>query len=170
MRSSRSVVVAICVVAALGTSAGAAHAQFPTEVQVGTRVRVWLPEAHRQPDGQHHRQLLRGSVEAIGADTLRLNIPGTVGAVSIPRASMRRLDVSGGWPSRPESAAERALGGAVGGAIFWALMNDPRRSGGPHYRSDWRAAGVGAAWGAGIGAVVGLLFPHEQWHRVRRLP
>jgi hypothetical protein len=45
---------------------------------------------------------------------------------------------------------------------------DPRRSGGPHYRTDWRAAGVGAAWGAGIGAVVGFALPYERWHRVIR--
>ena len=113
------------------------------------------------------RQLLRGSVEAVGADTLRLSIPGTFGAVAVPRESMHRLDVSRGWPSRAESAFDQAPGGAIGGAIFWALMNDPRRSGGPHYRTDWRAAGVGAAWGAGIAAAIGYIFPHERWRRVR---
>jgi hypothetical protein len=55
----------------------------------------------------------------------------------------------------------------MGGAVTWALMNDPRRRGGPHYRTDWQAAGVGASWGAGIGALTGVLFPHERWHRVR---
>jgi hypothetical protein len=63
---------------------------------------------------------------------------------------------------------ERAVGGAIGGAITYALLNDPRRSGGPHYRTDWRAAGVGAAWGAGIGAVFGLALPSERWRRVIR--
>ena len=48
-------------------------------------------------------------------------------------------------------------------------MNDPRRSGGPAYRTDWRAAGVGASWGAGIGALTGMLFPHERWGRVRQI-
>jgi len=38
----------------------------------------------------------------------------------------------------------------MGGAILFGLLNDPRRTGGPHYRTDWRAAGVGAAWGAGM--------------------
>jgi len=83
----------------------------------------------------------------------------------IPRASVRRLDVSRGV-SPGESMIERAAGGAMGGAILFGLLNDPRRTGGPHYRTDWRAAGVGAAWGAGIGGVVGLIWPYERWRRV----
>lgn len=162
----RSVILAT--VALIGSSASprALHAQFPAEVGVGARVRVWVPEPYRQTDGPARRQLLRGTVAALTPDTLHLSIPGTVGTVAIPRVTMRRLQVSRG-ASRPASAIERAVGGAAGGAVSWALLNDPRRTGGPHYRTDWRAAGVGAAWGAGIGALTGLLFPHERWHRVR---
>jgi hypothetical protein len=141
-------------------------AQFPAEVRPGARVRVWVPEADRQREGPYRRQLLRGTVESVDG-TLRLRVPGTAGSLAIPRASVRRLDVSRGV-SRASSAVERAVGGAIGGAITFALLNDPRRRGGPHYRTDWRAAGVGAAWGGGIGAVVGLAFPHERWHRVIR--
>ena len=167
MHGSRSFVVLACALAGLAASPAALRAQFPADVRVGTRVRVWLPEAYRQEEGPLRRQLLRGSVQAVAGDTLLVTIPGAVGPVSIPRLSMRRLEVSRGRPSRPVSAVERAVGGAIGGAITWALMNDPRRSGGPHYRTDWRAAGVGAAWGGGIGAAVGFLFPHEGWRRVR---
>ena len=99
-------------------------------------------------------------------DTLRLRIAGTAGVVPVARSAVRRLEVSAGV-SRPLSAVERAVGGAIGGAVSWALMNDPDRSGGPSYRTDWRAAGVGAAWGAGIGAVTGFVFPHERWRCVR---
>lgn len=167
MRRSRSAVLAA--IAMLGMTAGPAalHAQFPAEVQPGARVRAWIPEPYRQEDGPARRQLLRGTVASVTPDTLRLSVPGTVGTLSIPRADVRRLQISRGAPSRPASAIERAIGGAMGGAIGWGLMNDPRRTGGPHYRTDWRAAGVGAAWGAGFGAVVGLLFPHEQWRGVR---
>ena len=143
------------------------RAQFPADVHAGVRVRVWVPEPYRQMDGPARRQLLRGTVETVGPDTLHLSIPGTVGAVAIPRVDIRRLQVSRGRPSRATSAIERAVGGAIGGAVSWALLNDPRRRGGPHYRTDWRAAGVGAEWGAGIGALTGLIFPHEQWRRVR---
>jgi len=80
---------------------------------------------------------------------------------------VRRLDVSRGV-SRGASMVERAVGGAIGGAISFALLNDPKRTGGPHYRTDWRAAGVGAAWGGGIGAVIGLIWPYERWHKVVR--
>jgi len=143
-----------------------AIAQFPSEVQPGTRVRVWIPETARQQDGPNRRQLLRGTVESVDG-SLRLRVPGTTGSLAIPRAAVRRLDVSQGV-SRGASAIERAIGGAIGGAITVASLNDPQRSNWPHYHSDWRAAGVGAAWGAGIGAVVGLIWPYERWHRVIR--
>ena len=142
-----------------------AVAQFPADVQPGTRVRVWIPEIPRQQEGPYRRQLLRGTVESVDGGSLRLRVPGASGTLAIPRASVRRLDVSRGV-SRGESMVERAVGGAIGGAIAFALLNDPRRSGGPHYRTDWRAAGVGAAWGGGIGAVIGLVWPHETWRRV----
>jgi hypothetical protein len=142
-----------------------ALAQFPADVQPGTRVRVWIPEQTRQNDGPYHRQQLRGNVESVDGSTLRLRIPGGANALAIPRASVRRLDISRGV-NRGASMIERAAGGAIGGAITYALMNDPRRKGGPHYKRDWRAAGVGASWGAGIGAVIGFIFPHESWRRV----
>jgi hypothetical protein len=144
-----------------------ANAQFPAEVRPGTRVRVWIPEMPRQEEGPNRRQLLRGTVESVDGGSLRLRIPGAASSLAIPRASVRRLDLSQGV-SRGASMVERAVGGAIGGAISFALLNDPRRRGGPHYRTDWRAAGVGAAWGGGIGAVIGLAFPHERWHRVIR--
>ena len=145
----------------------AAEAQFPADVRAGARVRVWLPEATRQEQAPERRQLLRGTVESVDAGGLRLRVPGVAGAVSVPRSSVRRLDVSRGV-SRGASMVERAVGGAIGGAISFALLNDPKRTGGPHYRTDWRAAGVGAAWGGGIGAVIGLIWPYERWHKVVR--
>ena len=141
-----------------------ASAQFPEEVKPGTRVRVWLPEARRQQQAPERRQLVRGTVESTDGSVLRLNVNGA-GSLTIPRPSIIRLDVSRGV-NPIASAFENAAGGAIGGAITYALMNDPRRHGGPHYKRDWRAAGVGAEWGAGIGAVIGLIFPHEQWKRV----
>ena len=144
---------------------GIARGQFPAEVKPGTRVEVWLPETTRQENGPPRRQMLRGNVESVQGSILRLTVPATAGSIAIPRSAVRRLYVSKGV-SRGASMIERALGGALGGAITFALMNDPRRKGGPHYHTDWRAAGVGASWGAGIGAIVGLAFPHERWHRV----
>lgn len=135
-------------------------------LQPGTRVRVSLREEYRQADGPEHRQLLRGTVQSADASTLRLTVPGTTGTLDIARSAIRQLDVSRGV-SRPASMVERAIGGAIATAVTFALMNDPNRSGGPTYRTDWRAAGVGAEWGGGVGAALGLLFPHEAWRRVR---
>lgn len=130
-----AVVIAVALPGAIAWP-NALVAQFPAEVTVGARVRAWVPEPYRQVDGPARRQLLRGTVQAVASDTLHLSVPGAAGTVAIPRASIRRLQVSRG-ASRPASAIERA-------------------------------AGVGAAWGAGIGAVTGALLPHEQWRRVRR--
>ena len=145
---------------------GLAVAQFPAEVQPGARVRVWIPETARQEQGPDRRQLLRGTVESIDG-ALRLRVPGTTGSLAIQRASVRRLDVSRGV-SRGASMVERAVGGALAGAITLAALNDPQRASGPHFRTDWEAAGVGAAFGGGFGAVVGLIWPYERWRRVIR--
>jgi hypothetical protein len=156
----------LIVVGLLALSASAS-AQFPAEVRPGTRVQVWLPETVRQEQGPERRQILRGTVESVDGSILRLRVPATAGSLAIPRTAVRRLYVSQGV-SRGASMVERAVGGAIGGAISFALLNDPRRRGGPHYRTDWRAAGVGASWGGGIGALIGLAFPYERWHRVIR--
>jgi hypothetical protein len=142
-----------------------AGAQFPSRVQPGTRVRVWLPEVSRQMEGPWRRQLLRGTVESIAADTLRLGIPGTLGTVAIPRSSIKHLEVSLGV-SRGASMVERAFGGAAAGAISTVIINETW-PGGRYYHRTWRAAGAGAQWGAITGAITGLLFPNERWRRVK---
>src|SRR4026209_23547 len=81
-----------------------ASAQFPADVQPGTRVRVRLAEQYRQQNEPARRQLLRANVESVVSDTLRFSVPGTVGTLAVPRASIRRLDVSRGRPSRLASA------------------------------------------------------------------
>ncbi|HMJ17183.1 MAG TPA: hypothetical protein VK478_02250 [Gemmatimonadaceae bacterium] len=144
-----------------------AAAQFPADVQPGTRVRVWIPEAARQEQWPERRQLLRGTVQSLDAGVLRLTVPGTTGSIGIPRTSVRRLDVSRGV-SRGMSMFERAAGGALSAAITVAALNNPRNPNWPQYRTDWQAAGVGAAWGAGVGALVGFFWPYERWHRVIR--
>jgi len=156
----------LIVVSFLVAIPGVAVAQFPAEVQPGARVRVWIPETARQEQGPDRRQLLRGTVESVDG-ALRLRVPGTTGSLAIQRTAVRRLDVSRGV-SRGASMVERAVGGALAGAITLAFMNDPGRENGPNFRTDWEAAGVGAAFGAGFGAVVGLIWPYERWRRVIR--
>jgi hypothetical protein len=150
----------------LAAGSGPAGAQFDSRVQAGVRVRAWLPEQQRQDHGPWRRQLLRATVSDVSADSLWLLVPGTGGSVAVPRANIRRLDVSRGT-SRVASAFERALGFAIAGAISTALKNDPGSDEWPNFDSNWRAAAEGAKWGAAIGAVVGFVLPTERWRKVR---
>jgi hypothetical protein len=63
---------------------------------------------------------------------------------------------------------ERAVGVGIASAITFALFNDPDNTSGSNFRTDWEAAGVGAAVGAGFGAVIGLIWPYERWRKVIR--
>ncbi len=152
----------------LAVISGTGRAQVSDPVHPGVRVRVWVPEPWLQEDqSPWRRQLLRGTVSSITADSLRLAVPGTEGTLSVARSSITRLDVSRGKPSRVASAIERAFGGAIVGAISVALNNDPNGSRWPNYSRDWRAAEEGAKWGAAFGAALGLILPTERWRRVR---
>lgn len=142
-------------------------AQVAADLRPGVRVRVWLPDEQRQRDTPWRRQLLRGTVTGGDANTLQLTVPGTSGMLTVSRADISRIDVSRGT-SRAASAFERALGGAVVGAISAALRNDPAGSKWPNYGRDWRAAEEGAKWGAAFGAVIGFTFPSERWRQIRR--
>lgn len=155
------------VLAVLLVSPPVVAAQFPADVATGARVQVWLPEAWRQENGPGHRLIVRGNVAGVTGDSIRLSIPGTTGTITVPRNDIRRMYLSRGEPSRVASALERGVGAAIVGALVWGLTNDPDRSDPPNYSSDWRAAGVGAAWAGGVGAAVGLIWPHERWRRVR---
>jgi hypothetical protein len=143
-----------------------ASAQFPDRVQPGVRVRVWLPEPFVQENSPWRRQLLRATVSEVQNDQLRLTVPGSEGTITVPRSSIRRLDVSRGQ-SRLWSGLERAVGFAIAGAVAAALENDPDSNEWPNYNRTWRAAEEGAKWGAAVGAVFGLVLPTERWHRVR---
>jgi hypothetical protein len=155
----------VATAALLALAPALAAAQFAARVQSGVRVRVWLSESQQQEKGPWHRQLLRATVSGVGTDSLRLDVPGTEGSLSVSRAAIRRLDVSLGT-SRVASALERTVGFAIGGAIAIAVDNDPTSRRWPNYSRTWRAAGEGAKWGAVIGAVYGLVLPTERWRRV----
>jgi hypothetical protein len=132
-------------------------AQFPTDVAVGSRVRVVLPDSVRQQWGPSV-QWLRGDVAALSSDTLYLQLQGAAAPVPIRRATIRRIDRSLGVPSRAESALRGALMGAFWVALFSAV--DQRGE----IEED---LAQGAAIGAGIGFVFGGIFPTERWRRVR---
>src|SRR5918992_1123570 len=140
-------------------------AQFPTDVAVGSRVRVVVPDSLRQASGPWRQQWLRGEVAALAGDTLYLRLQGTAGPVPIRRAAIRRIDRSLGMPTRAESALRGAVGWALLGAALGLTTGWPE--GNRDMRSNADAAGLGAAVGAGAGFVLGALFPSERWRRVR---
>jgi hypothetical protein len=142
------------------------RAQFPRDVAVGSRVRVTIGDQYRQGPLAPRQQWIAGTVTQLGGDTLYLRAPGTSGALAVPRASMRRLEVSRGAPSRGASAVGGAVGGAFIGAA-WAIALRQIGWGELQPRSLGYAAGRGAAWGAGVGVVLGALSPSEQWRHVR---
>jgi hypothetical protein len=134
-------------------------AQFPTDVAVGSRVRVVLPDTLRQNWGPRV-QWLQGGVAGISNDTLYLRVHGTPSTLAIPRSSIRRLDRSRGVASPGESAIRGALFGA-----FWLGVLSLTGEGSDAAWDDDLAAK--AAIGAGIGFVFGAIFPSERWRRVR---
>jgi hypothetical protein len=141
-------------------------AQRTSELPAHTRLRVVLPDSGRQAWFTPRQQWVHGDLAAMAADTLYLKIQGTAAPVAIPRKMIRRLDRSLGVPSRPVSAIQGAVGGAVVGALYGLLARSLKAE-------DWRdrsvgdAAAVGAGPGAGIGFVLGALFPTERWRRIQ---
>ncbi len=135
-------------------------AQFPTDVAVGSRVRIVLPDSVRQSWGPPQQQWLRGEVAALSGDTLYLQLQGAASAVPIRRATIKRIDRSLGIPTRPESAIRGALIGALWGAIYTGLLREGTNVLGNDFAE-------GAAIGGGIGFLLGALFPSERWRRVR---
>jgi hypothetical protein len=141
---------------------GPARAQ-EAEPRPQQRVLVTLT---RQPEveGATPSQAIRGTLLAIDADSMTVQVhPGT-GPLRVSRAAVRRMYVSRGVPSRTQSAAAGAVGGAVLVALSFWLQNQGEH---PEFSSDRDAALTGAAVGGGLGLVTGALFPRERWHRVR---
>ena len=157
---------------ALGVAIALAHpvvhplaAQFPSDVAVGTRLRVALPDSLPQV-WAFREQWVRGEVAALAADTLYLRLPGTASPVAIRRSSIKRLDRSLGVPTPPESAVRGAVGWGIVGALWGVVF---RSTNAPDWRdrSVGEAAAIGAGIGAGAGFILGALFPTERWRRIR---
>ena len=132
-------------------------AQFPTDVAVGSRVRVMLPDSVRQAWGPRV-QWVHGGVEALATDTLYLRVHATASPLAVPRASIKRMERSIGVPPRLESAVRGALAGAFWLGLFSLAGQDS-------FWNDKVTEGVVA--GALIGFSFGAIFPTERWRRIR---
>ena len=156
-------IVAICLL--LAFAGQPLSAQFPQEIGVRTRVRVVLPDSIRQQTGPPHEQGLRGEVAALADDTLFLRLQGTAAPIPVRLGAIKRIDRSLGVPGRAESALRGAAAWAFLGGLTFAVLRsaDDRDRTWRHFGDD---LAEGAAIGAGIGFVLGAVFPSERWRRV----
>jgi hypothetical protein len=145
-------------------SVAALAGQWPSAITVGARVQARLPEVQYQFDGRRGL-LIRGHVTALTPDTMYLTVTDSLGPLAVPRRLIQHLDHSRGVPSRSASAARRGVLAGAGAALLFALLNEMEEE--PGRMSTGSAALVGAGAGLTMGAVLGALYPHERWKRVR---
>jgi hypothetical protein len=151
--------ILLAVASLLMATAQLLPAQFPSDVRVGSRVRVLLPDSVRQVWGPRV-QSVHGEVAGVATDTLYLRVHATPSLLAVPRHSIKRLERSLGVPGRSESAVR----GAVAGAFWLGLVALAADRTGRGWDDD---VGTTAAIGAGIGFVFGAIFPTERWRRIR---
>ena len=147
----------IIAIAAL-VAAGRAQGQGIADLPAGARIRITLPDSARQTPLTLRIQTVVGTFARTTSDTLWLQVGGP-DTVRVPRAALRRVEVSRGV-SRARSALEFGFG--TGLAI--GLASHAGAYGDDHRGDD--AIVIGAVT-AVVGAVIGALRPYERWRRVR---
>lgn len=166
MRSGPVRLTTVSLIAALSTWAPMAlSAQASAELRPGSRVRFAVRDSLRQAPLRPATQLLIGTLERVGGDTLFVAVPSTGGTLSVARADARQLSVSLGVPNRLESAVRHGVESAVALALAFFVIR--RSNDDDSFRSPGEAAAIGAGIGFGIGAVLGAVSPSERWRRVR---
>jgi len=129
-------------------------------VRDGARVRVW-----ERIRGESAVDLV-GTVRFLGVDSLRLQPPGTIPAVSIPMTRISHVEVSAGRNSGPRwrSLLIGAGIGALAGGIAGVIAGDASHRNAAKY-------GIGAgAGGLVVGGVIGALVPGEAWREAALPP
>lgn len=157
--------IGIVLVAALSLwDASDALAQVDSTL-LGKRVRLLLLDVHRQAEFIPPVLELRGTLTALGADSLTIALPSGAGAVSVSREAVRRLAVSRGAPSRFPSAMRSAFAWSVSCALLSFAM---RHTSDDRFSNSWQETiAVGAAAGAAGGFILGVTMPYERWRRIK---
>jgi len=165
----RTFIVAIVANLLIAASAGAQLLRFPKPrlIAIGDRVQIGIRDdasshAPFAPVAEH----IRGVVRAIAPDTLYLDLPSPLGAVAVPRATIRGVEVSTGTPSRAASAAEFGEAGALLGGLFLPSLIPHAQQ---RFGSSGRAVAASVGIGLGVSAIIGALVPYEHW-RVAWIP
>lgn len=141
-------------------------AAVDTTVEKGARIRVSVASAFRQSAFGSRVERLRGTVRAISPDTLYVELPNVVGAVAIPRASIRRVEISLGPSRRGRALQAGTICAVIFGLRMWVAHEDPRSR---RFGEAWQAVAIGGAIGFSAGAWFGSRWPYERW-RAARLP
>jgi hypothetical protein len=137
------------------TSAFAAgdDATLQLSLTPGTRIRIQAPEVF---PGK-----VVGTVNALSADSLTIQVPGRSEPVSVLRDKIARLEVSDGPRSRGVDAAIGAGIGAGIGAVGGAVADSGK---GSQIVGRGAVVVVFALLGTGVGALIGAAIPPgERW-------
>ena len=153
-RKPAPVLAAALVLSAFSFTALADDATQIPSIAVGTRVKVSAPEISTTP--------VIGTVRALDAKSLTVDVSGRTEPLAVPRDRIRRLEVSTGRRSRWTGAL---IGGLLGAAAGAALGNSTASKNAYDVKSADQAGGavLGLLVGAGIGA---LIPPGERWQDV----
>lgn len=135
-------------------------AQARFDLPLGQRVRLEYADSVRLVPIGRSRQQLTGVLMADSADAVQLRLP-TGDLVMLRRDALKQA-----WVSNGVSRGRSAFALAVSFSATGYLMSSPRSWRGND--NDFGDALIGAAVGAGIGTVLGLIRPFETWKRVRR--
>ncbi|MEO8576036.1 MAG: hypothetical protein ABI556_05015 [Gemmatimonadales bacterium] len=145
---------------------GVAHGQFASAVAEGVRVRVSIADDYRQHTWESRQALIHGSVTRVTNDSLYLRLPNSAGTVGIDRLQIKKMAVSRGMQSPVESAVVKGIGSAIGFALSTFIRYEltPKEDRGNYTAAE--ATGISAAFGFGVGAFVGAIWPTEKWKKV----
>ena len=160
-RPMRHLLVSLVLIAAVSSTSAAAQQtvqQQTSLLEPGSRVRVVLARQSGSFGTGGPRHTLQGTVTASSAYSLSLELDAGSVPVTLPMASVAQLEVSQGSPSRAKSAVMQGVLAAGAGALYWPVLGSDE---------DKPRSTAKAAVGAATGAVVGAMYPQEEWQRVQ---
>jgi hypothetical protein len=159
-RMMRQFLSAAALASILLPAAAAAQSRTDSTVDVGTPVRVTVASEFRQSLFGPRAERLRGTIRAISRDSLSIELPNVAGAVAIPRASIRQVEIRVGESRRAGMMKAGTIGAVIFGLRMWAAHEEVRSRTLPE---TWQAVAVGGAIGFGAGAWFATRVPHEHW-------
>ena len=141
----------------------AAEAQFPDAIREGARVRLVLADSATPGSSASTRDFVVGNVVARTPDTLYLTLRNTVGTLTVPRSTVRALDLSLGRAPRRERAIRFGAQYAALGALAFLAIHGTGEHG--TFGTRTTALAYGALYGLGFGVYIGTR-PVERWREV----